>query len=374
MINIEFFRSLRKTIYNVLIDLLKASPNNYFMCKNMENFMKESFFDITPIQSEVTLTLPGKGKNKNKNKGGEIKKTVATGVVDTCLKLHQMICEKSLDFLINLLMFNGAIMKPVLFKILQDKIIFTSLKLLSKDLCESDLYDSDACRLKILNMCNNIIIHPSSRNVTPMSFAMEILMKFKNNDRNPSIRQRAAELVRNLEAVMHSRKDPIHFPADLRDFRDTWLFNEKIVKSFAQLDNEKYQQYEDAYHEKQLDSVITIDDADENLIESVNENKSIVVEIPDDIDDNNTNENEKNSNDDLIKISSTTDEDDDDVEEIPLTVPETKTISNKRTTRSNANKSEETPAKIAKTSIITEDLSEKNSGDTVESYLKDFVF
>lgn len=46
------------------------------------------------------------------------------------------------------------------------------------------------------------------------------------------------EMLRNVEGMLHCRKDPIHFPTDLREFRDHWLFNEKTVKAFEKLEVE----------------------------------------------------------------------------------------------------------------------------------------
>jgi hypothetical protein len=260
----------------------------------MENLMKEAFIDITPIQNEITLTLPndvGKSKKKKK-KETEIRKNINGAAVDVCLNLHQMLCGRALEFLRNLLTFNGAGMKPVLLKILQEKILLTTFKLQSMELSENDLYDSFECRSQMLELCYAILMHPTIRNVTPMSYSIEVLTKFKDNDRDVRLRQRASELIRNLEAVLHNRKDSIHFPSDLHEFRDSWLFNEKTVKAFKQLESEMWRKQQVEFVANGNSSVdeieMVVDDKSsegENSVEKVveisDENDSDVEEVED---------------------------------------------------------------------------------------------
>lgn len=336
--------------------------------------MKEAFIDITPIQNEITLTLPndvGKTKKKKK-KETEIRKNINGASVDVCLKLHQMLCEKSLEFLRNLLTFCGAGMKSVLLKILQEKILLTTFKLQSVELSENDLYDSYECRSQMLELCFVILMHPAIRNVTPMSYSIEILTKFKENDRDIRLRQRATELNRNLEAVLHNRKDPIHFPTDLHEFRDSWLFNEKTVKAFKQLESEMWrkQQVEAVANRKSSDKAIEMivdEKSSEELNESSDENQ--VVEISDGNDSDveevqespmATNGEEKsNGNDSDVEIQ------DEIVPPVSLS-PKKSTLSAKRT---NASESEATPIKIVK---YTEATEKDDTDDIVDSYLADF--
>lgn len=209
------------------------------MYKNMENLMKEAFIDITPIQSDIVLTLPQTSeKSKKKKKENAMRKTISGNAIDKCLHLHQMLCSKSLEFLRNLLLYSGAAMKPVLLKILQDKILVTTFKFMSLELTENDLYNSINCRSNMLELIFALQTHPPIRNATPMSFFIEILSKFKEHDCELKLKQRAMEMLRSVEGMLHCRKDPIHFPTDLREFRDSWLFNEKTVKAFEKLEVE----------------------------------------------------------------------------------------------------------------------------------------
>lgn len=308
----------------------------------MENFLKEAFLDITPMQTEILLTLPNKNDSKKKKKRDpEVKRTLSGKTYDNCILLHQELCIKSLNFLNNLLIHNGAGIKPVLFKILTDKILIVAYKFLSKDLTQQELYHSSECRLMILEVIYNILINPAVRNATPSSFMIELLRKFKDNDKNEKLRYKASEMIRTVEAILHNRKDPIHFPPDLKDFRDSWLFNEKTVKAFAEITNE----------------------GKENLQ---------VIDIDSD--------NEENSNDNLVEIehSSSTEKVDDissdkheDNKEEVIQAPTAKT---KRLSTSKID--DEIPTKIAKETIVPK-VSEKNESneqddDILNSYMADF--
>lgn len=264
----------------------------------MENFMKEAFVDITPIQNEITLTLPNdvSKSKKKKKKETEIRKNVNGTAVDVCLNLHQMICGNALEFLRSLLTFCGAGMKPVLLKILQEKILLTTFKLQSLELCENDLYNSYECRSQMLELCYAILMHPAIRNVTPMSYSVEILTKFKANDRDVRLRQRAGELIRILEAVLHNRKDSIHYPSDLHEFRDSWLFNEKTVKAFKQLESEMWK--------KQQVEIVA------NGNSSVNEETEMVV-------DDKSSEGELVEENQVVEISDGNDSDIEEVQQSP---------------------------------------------------------
>lgn len=227
--------------------------------------------DITPIRTEILLTLPTNEAKKKKKRDPEVKRTLSGKTFDNCIQLHQQLCLKSLNFLNNLLIFNGSCIKPVLFKILTDKILITAYKFLSKDMTQQELYHSSNCRLMILEVTYNILINPAVRNATPSSFMVELLKRFKDNDTNEKVRHKASEMIRNVEAVLHSRKDPIHFPPDLKDFRDSWLFNEKTVKAFAEMETGKF--VEPAQNTVNDDEVqIEIDNDAEEVSEKVQEN------------------------------------------------------------------------------------------------------
>ncbi|KAG5670480.1 hypothetical protein PVAND_000742 [Polypedilum vanderplanki] len=359
--------SLRNAIYDVLIEFLKISPNNHFVYKSAENFIKEALLDITPLQTEVILTLPNAQSKAKKKKGGENKKTLTKGFVDNCLKLHQKICSKSLEFLSHLIMYNGAAMKSVLYKILQDKVLSISFKTLSKTLTKLDLYDSNECRMHLLELNYRLITHSSSRNATPMSFSIEIFKKFKDHDQDPKIRQKAFELIKNVEAILHNRKDPIHFPPDMKDFRDTWLFNEKIVKSFEQIDNEKYQQYEKVY------TSISNGNADINIKSNGNstdepeliEEEEICEAVVEKV--SNTDEVSNDEKEKSIEENSES-EDEEMIEEVKETPIKRKSLIKSSENPPKKILKQQSPAKMS--NIVA--TSNENEEDIVNSYLEDF--
>jgi len=345
--------------------------------------MKEAFLDMTPIQSEILLTLPGSSNesNKKKKKNPEVKKTLSGKTIDNCIKIHQQLCIKSLNFLNNILISNGSGMKPVLFKILTDKVLIVAYKFLSKDLTQQDLYHSSDCRLGILELIYNILINPAIRNATPSSFMIELLKKFKDNDKSDKLRNKSNEMIRTVEAILHNRKDPIHFPSDLKDFRDSWLFNEKIVKSFNETQNERRSQI------FEVDSIDETEDVSffQNIISRKNSDSNILMEVDEgekteenqaELSNGTSNGKEKSpepeesssngKNDD--EVSPQTEEIEEPIIKQPVTV--------KRP--SDSPKVVEIPAKIAKQSAKEPEKVDSNNKvagdeeDIVNSYLADF--
>ncbi|CAG9807460.1 unnamed protein product [Chironomus riparius] len=378
--------SLRCTIYDVIAEFMRISPNNNFISKNTENFIKEAFLDITPIQSEILLTLPGASSesNKKKKKNPEVKKTLSGKTFDNCIKIHQQLCIKSLNFLNNLLISNGAGMKPVLFKILTDKVLIVTYKFLSRDLTQQDLYHSSDCRLGILELVYNILINPAIRNATPSSFMVELLKKFKDNDKSDKLRNKSNEMLRTVEAILHNRKDPIHFPSDLKDFRDSWLFNEKTVKSFNEIHNERIGQI------FEVDSIDETEDVSffQNIISRKNSDSSLLMEV-DQVAENQaevSNGKEKSPEPEILEDSSSNDKSEEEVS--PQIVARGNPVKKQPATAikqqvkakrpSDSPKAEEIPTKIAKESVKEPeiiDIKEKIDGDDdeiVNSYLADF--
>jgi hypothetical protein len=365
---------------------MKISPNNHFIYKNMENFMKEAFLDITPIKSEILLTLPGTSSesNKKKKKNPEVKKTLSGKTFDNCIKIHQQLCTKSLNFLNNLLISNGAGMKPVLFKILTDKVLIVTYKFLSKDLTQHDLYHSSDCRLGILELIYNILINPAIRNATPSSFMIELLKKFKDTDKSEKLRNKSNELIRTVEAILHNRKDPIHFPSDLKDFRDSWLFNEKIVKSFNEVDDVRKSKI------FEVDSIDETEDVSffQNIVSRKNSDSSLLMEVDETekADENQaegsngtSNGNQKSPESENSEESSSNGKSDE--ESNSQTQQEQVTIQKQPTTAkrpSESQKVDEIPAKIAKESVkepekaVNSEKVNTDEDDVVNSYLADF--
>ncbi len=329
--------------------------------------MKEAFVDITPIKNEIALTLPSENgpSKKRRKKDNEIRRNVNGSVVNVYLKLHQKLCAKALEFLKNLLIFCGAALKPVLLKILQEKILGISLKFLSQELSENDLYDSFECRSQMLELTGVILMHPPIRNVTPMSYSIEVLTKFKEKDRDVRLRKRAVELIRNLEAVLHNRKDPIHFPTDLHEFRDSWLFNEKTVNAFNQLSSEMWRVQESGEEAKTNGGEIVLDDDEEvgEVTEDPKEKISNENHEKEEIFESDKEEKEESSKEEEKQIS-----DDKIVKNIEI---QKKNSPQKISSPKNSNE-------IASTKIEKEKLlenSEKQNQDvdeTVDSYFADF--
>lgn len=362
--------SLRKIVYDVLNVFLRVAPNNHFMYKNMENLMKEAFVDITPIQTEIVLTLPqasgGGEKSKKKKKENAMRKTISGNAIDKSLHLHQMLCSMSLEFLRNLLLFNGAAMKPVFLKILQDKILMTTFKFISLELTENDLYNSIKCRSNMLELIFVIQTHPPIRNATPMSFFIEILSKFKDNDRELELRQRAMEMLRSVEGMLHCRKDPIHFPNDLREFRDHWLFNEKTVKAFEKLDvvesNMWKNQQQSLTTEIARNESMSVVDEGNAEIDDDDEVEIVIDEVV---------ENNGNIASEIVKLVVVEEKEEIKIEEV-ITKDDDQIIRRSKRTAPKSNDEQPKIPKMAKKAEIIEEKNDDDDDALVNLYFNDF--
>jgi proline-, glutamic acid- and leucine-rich protein 1 len=198
----------------------------------MENVMKEALSDVTPASDEVCLMMPETGGKSNKKKKISAEKIMKRRMTTLNISDEQNVCIKALAGLEALLVYQGVLMKPVLFYIMQEKITSISFMITSRIQRDSDLYRDPHCRIKLVDLVEKMMTHPVNKMPVPVNYGIAILGKIKKDDPDTNVRDNAEMCLSRIETVLHNRKDVFYFPADYKDFKDTLMFNKQTVMKF----------------------------------------------------------------------------------------------------------------------------------------------
>lgn len=232
------FRKLRARVYDAFIVFMRTSPNNFYIKNVMENLIKEALIDVTPANDEIYLMVPqtnGGGKSKQKRRINNDKK-FAKGKTHTAnIEHEQKVCAKALECLGLLLVYQGALMKPVLFFVIQEKITSISFMVTSKIQHEGDLYRDPHCRSFLCDIVGFMMVHPVHKMPVPLNYGIALLTTLKNTDPDLTVRRSAEMNLYRAETAIHNKKDVFYFPADYRDLRDTLLFNKQTIQKLTEV-------------------------------------------------------------------------------------------------------------------------------------------
>ena len=111
--------------------------------------MKEALIDVTPAHDEIFLIMPQGGAKSNKRKKINAEKKFEKGKGHGANIIEeQKVCAKALECLGFLLVYHGVLMKPVLFYLLQEKIISIGFAVSSKTQHNESLYRDPLCKLR----------------------------------------------------------------------------------------------------------------------------------------------------------------------------------------------------------------------------------
>lgn len=235
------YRKLRSDVYDTLITFMKLSPNNFHVKNIMENIMKEALVDITPAVDESFLIISTQENGEKKKKKGNVNgkllkgKAALVNLVDV-----QKTCEKALECLGCLLMYQGVLMKPVLFYVLQEKVLAIGFRISSSVQKEDELYHDFECRMKLCDLFLLMMLHPVQKNPIPLNFCLALLTQLKHSDPDENVRDKASQNLLRAESVIHNKKEVFYFPSDYRELRDTLLFNKSTIQKLSEIPSENH--------------------------------------------------------------------------------------------------------------------------------------
>lgn len=195
--------------------------------------MKEALIDVTPANKEVYLMMPqqNSGKSNKKKKINLDKKFTEEISSISSATDEQKVCAKALECLGYLLVYQGTLMKPVLFWLLQEKILSIGFMISSK-IQAGDLYRDQNCRLRLSDLVGFLMIYPVNKMPVPINYGVALLTKIKVSDPDSNVRDCAAMNLYRAETAIHNRKDVFYYPADYKDLRDTLMFNKQTINKF----------------------------------------------------------------------------------------------------------------------------------------------
>lgn len=195
--------------------------------------MKEAFSDITPASNDVCLILPQQngGKAAKKRKHNSEKLIKSRGQVVN-IDHEQKVCAKALECLGYMLVYQGTLMKPVLFFLLQEKVTSVGFLIASKIQQDGELYRHPLCRSLLADLVGFLMTHPLHKMPVPINYGIALLTKLKHSDPDASVRNAADMNLYRAETAIHNKKDVFYFPPDYSELRDTLMFNKQTINKF----------------------------------------------------------------------------------------------------------------------------------------------
>lgn len=360
---------------------MKVSPNNFHVKHIMENAMKEALADITPKIDETFLII-----QENGNDGGGRKKKKPGNVSGKLLKAKtqhanlidaQRTCVEALNCLEHMLRYQGVLMKPALFYVLQEKVFAIGFRISSIPQKEDELYHDPQCRSALVDLVQALALHPVQKIPVPLNYCVALLSKVKHSDSNVHVRDNASASLIRLEGAIHSRKECFYFPSDYKELRDTLMFNKQTIHKLIECKTNQNGAQSNGKSEIAAAAEMLSASEDENendehdddnrgIDENVKPNESkddsfvsAVEEEEEEADQESLNEDAENDDNDV----------DDDVGETikppPAEVPMSPPASVKRPAAANDTAAEKPTVKKPKTSDLKEEL-------VVEEMLADF--
>ena len=231
--------TLRSAVYETMVLFLNTSSNNAFVKNCSENLLKEIILDTTPRNNAMCLMIPtGKKDSLSRKQLRKVQseKKVQKAVTSDNLENEQELCVVALELLNVLWKTNGTLLKPVLCKIVQDKILFIAFSSASRDENQSeDLYTNPRCRIQLMETIYTLMSCSTFNCPPPLSFGLELLKKMKQSDHDYNVRKLCDSLSINVEKLIHNKKEVFYFPTDIKDFRDTIKYNEYTLKKFNEI-------------------------------------------------------------------------------------------------------------------------------------------
>lgn len=283
---------------------MKLSPNNFHVKNIMENIMKEMLLDISPAIDEsfliISSTQENSGNSEKKKKGKGIGKLLKGKPALVNLVDSQKTCAKALECLGILLMYQGVLMKPVLYYVMQEKVLAIGFKITSSVQKEDELYHDYVCRTKLCDLLLFMILHPVQKNPLPLNYCLALLTQLKHSDPDMNVKDKASENMLRAESVLHNRKEVFYFPTDYRELRDTLLFNKSTIQKLIEIptNNGEINSCENQSNGNSMNVQIISSDTENDDDDEDEDNNDDEIQEPNDDDDEmeedeNENEDEK---------------------------------------------------------------------------------
>ncbi len=147
--------------------------------------------------------------------------------------MRQKLCAKSLDSLALLINSSGCYLNSIFHKILKDKLLILSFGVTSKlSQSQGDIYEDSHCRTKLFECLKSLNNNSSSICASPLNYTLEIFAKAMEMDPSGNNSEMLFGTMATLLKDVRPKKEIFYFPTDIKDFRDTVKFNQRLEKKF----------------------------------------------------------------------------------------------------------------------------------------------
>ncbi|XP_058839914.1 proline-, glutamic acid- and leucine-rich protein 1-like [Topomyia yanbarensis] len=315
--------------------------------------------DITPFEAEVTLQVNASGQKlsakarkklqKQQNAATSLAKTHTSNRLDNSKLLqtdsgNEELCLAALCCLRKILEAAGCFIKPVMHKLLQEKIVSLCFSVFSQlnTGIRQNLYCEPGCRAALLASLSALIINPHHLCPPPLQYGIVLFNLAEVQDPSEDVRSKASDLARTAETLLHPRKEVFYFPVEENTVKDMMVAKKKhplnsIVSTKTAFDEDsppiRFEQYskpqpaESSLTSKNNEPEASVEDEPIARVEeiTIEEDKTpaVVYKLDDDEHEANFNAGElhksasdKTAESQAIRIDS---DDDDEVEIVPET-------------------------------------------------------
>lgn len=181
-----------------------------------------------PLSNSQKLSAKAKKKlQKEQNAATALAKNHTSGSLEISKHLqsdycNEALCLAALRCLAKVLDAAGCFIKPVMQKLLQEKIVSLCVSVFSQlnTGAKQNLYFEPNCRQALLVALNSLIINPHHLCPPPLQYGVTMFSAAESQDPNVDVRSKAAELARGAETLLHPRKEVFYFPLEENAVKD----------------------------------------------------------------------------------------------------------------------------------------------------------
>ncbi|KXJ75794.1 hypothetical protein RP20_CCG011025 [Aedes albopictus] len=206
--------------------------------------------DVAPFESEVTLQvnasrqkLSAKAKKKlqkEQNAATSLAKTHSTNSFENSKHLqsdygNEVLCLAALRCLVKILNAAGCFIKPIMQKLIQEKIVSLCFSVFSQlnTGTRQNLYFDPNCRKALMSALHALIVNPHHICPPPLQYGVHLFNIVQVQDPNGDVRARASELCRSTETLVHPRKEVFYFPVEENAVKDMLAAKKKLQVNSA---------------------------------------------------------------------------------------------------------------------------------------------
>ncbi|XP_055615932.1 proline-, glutamic acid- and leucine-rich protein 1 [Toxorhynchites rutilus septentrionalis] len=238
------YTSLRSRIYGCVALWCETTKFASGIEETVDNVLEHIVQDVTPYESEVTLTVNASGQKlsakakrklrKQQNAATALSKAHSTDPFENTKQLrcdsgNETLCLAALRCLTKVLEAAGCFIKPVMHKLLQEKIVSLCFSVFSQLNAgtRQNLYHEPSCRKALLVALNALSVNPHHLCPPPLQYGASLFNVAEVRDPNADVRSVASALGRTTELLLHPRKEVFYFPLEENAVKDMLMAKKK---------------------------------------------------------------------------------------------------------------------------------------------------